>query len=403
MGEQIIPFGKMGVRLGLWATPEPRYEGDMQLNSMVSMSMFASILKRYLQNYDLPYKWFYGYVDDPSFRKRFDITVRALKAVKAMANARVGWVGGVSPGFYNMIFDERKLEKNLGGARVFEHELSEVVAMAREIEEAEAEAVANEAASAAAEIQVTTVQMVKVSRLYLALKKLAAEHNYTALAVECWPKFQSQFEVAPCMAYSWLGSEDGMAVACEGDVQGALSMQLLNELTQAKGSATLLDMAALDPDSGTAMMWHCGVSPRHFANKNGIKWVKHSTLGRKSENGGYGVAGDLVFAPQQTTMAYIGDSARSLLVLGSRVVERDVKGMDGTRGWFTEFQLNCLPIDLWDLVNTVTVRGLEHHFAVGQGDVTEELMEVAAWMKMTLIEKIPYRNYLQIEVDDKGM
>ena len=39
-----------------------------------------------------------------------------------------------------------------------------------------------------------------------------------------------------------------------------------------------------------------------------------------------------------------------------------------------------------DLVNTMTVRGHEHHFAVGQGDVTDELMEFAAWKGMRLIE-----------------
>ncbi len=193
----------------------------MQLNSLVSMTMYASILKRYLHNYDLPYKWFYGHVEDGRFRARFKITVQALKAVKAMSQARVGWVGGLSPGFYDMIFDERQLEKNLGGARVFEHELAEVVAMARQIDEKDAVAVAKQASSVAAEVRVAEASMVKSSRLYLALKALAVKNNYSALAVQCWPQFQAQYGAAPYMAYSWLGSEDGLAVACEGDVLGA--------------------------------------------------------------------------------------------------------------------------------------------------------------------------------------
>ncbi|MFZ0548790.1 MAG: hypothetical protein WAM60_25290, partial [Candidatus Promineifilaceae bacterium] len=198
-------------------------------------------------------------------------------------------------------------------------------------------------------------------------------------------------------AYSWLGSEDGMAVACEGDVLGALSMQLLNELSGAKGSSTLLDMTALDPESGTMLMWHCGVSPRHFANSDGIRWVDHTTLGRKSDTGPFGVAGDQVFGAQETTVSYIGDSGDTLLVLGSHIVEREAKGFDGTRGWFTKFELNQEPIELMDLINTLTVRGHEHHYAVGQGDVTTELLEVAAWLKMRTIDKIPYRDYLQLE------
>ena len=46
---------------------------------------------------------------------------------------------------------------------------------------------------------------------------------------------------------------------------------------------------------------------------------------------------------------------------------------------------------------TGTVRGHEHHYAVGQGNVTHELMEFAAWKKIRLIEKVPYADYVQIE------
>ena len=123
-------------------------------------------------------------------------------------------------------------------------------------------------------------------------------------------------------------------------------------------------VAALDPDSGTALMWHCGVTPRHFADKNGIRWVDHTTLGRKQEGVHFGVAGDLVFVPQQTTITYVSEDGASLLALGASVVERQNKGYDGTRGWFASFELNQESITLTDLVNTLTVRGHEHHYAV---------------------------------------
>lgn len=397
MGEQLVPLSKVAPRMGLWATPDPRQEGEIRIHSVVSMSQYASILKRYLRHYDVPFKWFYGHVEEERFRHRLGITIRALKAIKALSQARVGWVGGLSPGFYDMIFDERKLEHRLEGARVFPHDMAEIVSLAKEVGQDEALAIAGDATAAASEVKVTSEAMMRVSRVYLALKELAARHNYSALAVECWPKMQAMYGVAPCMAYSWLGSEDGMAVSCEGDVMGALSMQLLNELTQAPGSSTLLDMTALDPETGAMLMWHCGVSPRHFANEDGIRWVNHVTLGRKADDGPYGVAGDQVFAAQETTVTYIGDSGDTLLVLRSQIEEREASGFDGTRGWFSRFELNQESVDLWDLINTLTVRGHEHHYAVGQGDVTNELLEIAAWLRMRLIERVPYRDYLQLE------
>ena len=79
------------------------------------------------------------------------------------------------------------------------------------------------------------------------------------------------------------------------------------------------------------------------------------------------------------------------------MVERDVKGFDGTRGWFTQFELNQEPIDTWELMNTLVVRGQEHHYTIGQGNMTNELLECAAWWNMKLVEKVPYKDYLQLE------
>jgi len=173
-------------------------------------------------------------------------------------------------------------------------------------------------------------------------------------------------------------------------------MLLLNLLTGASGSSTLLDLAAIDPATGTALMWHCGVTPRHWANQDGVRWEDHRTLGRKSTTR-YGVAANLVFAPQPTTITYIGDNVERLLVVTSDVVERETPGFEGTRGWFSRFRLNGEPITLEDLVNTLLVRGHEHHFAVGQGDVGNELLEVAAWLRLRTLDPVPYRDYLQVE------
>ncbi|MEM7797705.1 MAG: hypothetical protein AAF633_00830 [Chloroflexota bacterium] len=394
-GEQILTLAEAAPYLGLWATPDPKWSGDIQLHSLVSMQHYASILKRYVKEKEIPFKWFYGHVEDARFQKRLSVTIKALKAIKRLSSAKIGWVGGISPGFYNVQIDERKLKGRMG-TRVYGHELAEIVALAEAMNTREVNAIVSDMRAGASAVRTSDERMTKGGRIYLALKQLAAEHGYDALSVQCWAKFQELYGMAPCMSYSWLGSEDGLAVACEGDVPGAISMLLLNTLTDQPGSSTLLDLAAINPDTNSILMWHCGVSPRHFANENGIVWVDHVTLGRKSDVS-YGVAGDQIFAPQDTTITYIGDDASKLLVLGSRIVERDEPGFDGTRGWFSQFELNQEAIDMWDLVNTLMVRGQEHHFAVGQGNVTTELLECAAWWRMDLIEKVPYRDYLQVE------
>jgi len=393
-GELALPLVAAAPRIGLWGTPDPHQEGEIKLHSLVSVNHYASILTRYLRNDAPPYKWFFGHVEEPEFVERFAITARALRAIKRMSTASIGWIGGNSPGFLNMNFEETKVRSRFG-TRVIAHEFAELAELTNAADPVEAKAVVAQLTSAAAEVLAGADGMERGAKLYLALKELATANSHSALAVQCWPKFQEVLGVAPCMAYSWMGSEDDFAVSCEGDVPGALTMLLLNELSDLPGSSTLLDMTALDPERGAMLMWHCGVSPRHFANDDGITWIDHPTLGRKSPET-YGVAGDQVFAPQETTISYIGDNASEMLVVRARIEEHPAKGFDGTRGWFGGFELNGEPIDLAELVNTLVVRGHEHHYAVAQGDLSNELLEVAAWLNMRTVEPSAPAPYVQL-------
>ena len=181
MGEQLLPLVKAAPRLGLWATPDPEQEGEIKLHSVVSMSHFASILKRYLKHEDIPFKWFYGHVETEQFRDRFDVTIRALTAVKNIERSRIGWIGNLSPGFNDMIFDERLLRSRLGIA-VLPHELAELVQRAKAYDPQPVSATIKEIKSAASAITVSEDSAFdRVTRLYLAMRDMASEFDYDAL------------------------------------------------------------------------------------------------------------------------------------------------------------------------------------------------------------------------------
>ena len=398
IGDQLIPLIDCAPRLGIWSLPDPSLDGEVQLHSLVALQEHASILKRTLRTGNIPFKWFYDHVDSPIFLRRFGITIRALQGLLRLENSKIGSIGGVSPGFYNLEVDQEKILERVG-VSLFDHDMEELVSIAEQMDERTVITQANIMRNAAVEVTVSNAETFsRVTRVYLALKYLVKEHSYDALAVQCWSRIQELYGIVPCMAYSWLGSDDNFAVSCEGDVQGAISMLLLNELSDSNQSSTLLDLAAFDPNSPYLMMFHCGVTPRHFADENGIRWVDHVTLGRFSDEAPVGVAGDLVFAPQPaTTLTYLGDNCSQILIARASIVSHENSGFDGTRGWFADFELNKEPISNWDLFNSLIINGHEHHFAVGIGDVTDELMELACWKRLRLIKNIPYRDYLQSE------
>jgi len=101
-GEQLYPLLDVAPRVGLWSVPDPSFDGPVQLSSLVSMSHFASLIKTVVKDRDIPYKWFYGNPDSERFRERFAVTARALRAVVGLEQSRIGWIGGISPGFDGM-------------------------------------------------------------------------------------------------------------------------------------------------------------------------------------------------------------------------------------------------------------------------------------------------------------
>ena len=395
-GDQLYPLCEITKNIGLWAVPDPQKEGGVRLHSLVSTTHFLGIMKKNLKQKKIKTKWFYNFANTKEFQNKFLITLRSLIATKKIHQSKIGWIGGISPGFDNMMIDKNELNKNIG-VTVEELTIKDIVNIAEKFDQEKINNEIQKIKNAASSISVSDENSFnKVTRVYFALKKVREENNWDALAVQCWSDFQNLYGIAPCMAYSWMGSEDGIAVSCEGDVQGACSMLLLNYLSGLEQSSTLLDLATFDEKSDAILMWHCGVTPRHFANKDGIKWVDHSTLGRKTSES-YGVAGDQVFAPQETTTTYLSNNGKQILVLNSTIFEHTNKGFDGTRGWFNEIYLNKNKISSKELVNIINIIGHEHHFAVGQGNFSSELIEFASWNSISLVKNIPMVDYLRPE------
>ena len=93
-----------------------------------------------------------------------------------------------------MNFEETKIRSRFG-TRVVAHEFAELAELTKSVDEHEAEQVMADLTAAAANVTAGTDGMKRGARLYVALKDLVASNGYSALAVQCWPKFQEQLGV----------------------------------------------------------------------------------------------------------------------------------------------------------------------------------------------------------------
>jgi L-fucose isomerase-like protein len=393
MADALLPFADTGIPLGIWATPEPGDSGDMQLNSFVTASIFTSTLRRYYSE-PQPFKWFYGHVEEPSFRRRLEVTVRALKGRKALALSRVAWIGGLAPGFENLRFDQRDIHHRLGGARVIPRELRAVVDLARQVSDGEAQRVAREMVDAARAVNVPAEFVERNARLYLALREMCAADGANAVALQDWPDMQDVYEISPLLALCWLAERDGIPSAHEGDVLGALTMRMLGGI--AGRPTTIMDIAVVDTDREVGLLWHCGGSPHSLADGDGVTYEYHSTLGRKQTVGPWGAVVNQTLAPGACTIAYLSDDVEALWSIAAEVFpDPERPGFDGDRGWIRGFRHDNADVPARDLLETLMTTGQEHHHGFVHGDVTEELAELGAWLHLRDVKPVHYRDAMQ--------
>lgn len=386
-------------KVGIWSIPETK-KGPVMFNSFCSNNMYQGINDKYLKEYGIKSKWFYGFADDPVFKKRLSVTVKALQAIKKLKNSRVALIGGFAPGFYDLYFDERSVFSKLDGIYINRlHEYDEIIRRADKVTDADVKPYLDALDSQGIKATETAAKLRAFSiKIYLAYRRLIDENGYDAVAVSCWPKFQDDYKYSVCSVIGML-NDDKIAAACEGDLMSAVSMLALQEMSGE--STTLMDFAAFDEKDESVLLWHCGPSSTAFCRKNGYS-LGENYSGMAHEKGkicGTGVVRDMVFdAGKASVFRFSGDMESYINVTGK--FAGDTKESNcGSRGWMRELKLNGKEIGALDFTNTILSSGFEHHYPVAWGDFSDEIAEMNKWLGIRPITKISYENYLQDSED----
>ncbi len=400
--------------VGIWSIPETT-KGPVMFNSFCSNNMYQGINDKYLRDYKIKSKWFFGMAGDERFKKRLFVTVKALGAIKKLKNSRVALIGGFAPGFYDLYFDERSVFSKLDGIYINRlHEYDEVIKRAEKITDndmktymKELDKVANADMSPYAdELKKSGLKMANNSfelrpfsvKMYLAYKQLVEEFGYDALAISCWPKFQDDFKYSVCSTIGML-NDDKVVAACEGDLMSAISMIVLQDMSEE--STTLMDFSAFDETDESILLWHCGPSSKKFCENNGYK-ISHNFSGMAHEKGlvcGTGIVRDMEFDPGKASVFRFSGDMESYINVTGDFVGNTKQSNCGSRGWFKNLKLNGKPIGALDFTNTILSGGFEHHYPVALGDWSDEIAEMNKWLGIKPVKKISYENYLQTSED----
>ncbi len=104
-----------------------------------------------------------------------------------------------------------------------------------------------------------------LAALQLVIRRWAHAEQLSAVCIQCWDALQKALGVFPCFVNSEL-TDEGLPVACETDVMGAVSAVMLQAAVRGATPAFLADLTVRHPDNPNAeLLWHCGNFPYSLA------------------------------------------------------------------------------------------------------------------------------------------
>jgi len=231
IGDNVYELMKTRARLGLWAVEEPRDEGPMPLASFVNLCQNMGIARQMFKGSPKKVKWFFGPLEGPLFQPRFEITVKALLAIKNLQNARVAQIGKLADGHINHTVDNRDLYRRLGVDVSRDYEVEDLMALGEKIGEREVRAELDNLDKLCRRQRIGADKVEYSVRLFLAVKKLAEENLWSGVAFSCWPKLMPLKGMSGCLVNALLNNLK-IPGGCEADVVGTVSMLVLKLLTK---------------------------------------------------------------------------------------------------------------------------------------------------------------------------
>lgn len=395
IGNCAIPFGSMNCPIGIWAMPECSMTGILPMNAFCGSMILSGMLGKYFAEKKIKFKWFYGYTDNPLFRDRFEVTLKALRAMAALEETRIAAIGPVVDGFDYMVVNEADIESRYG-AHI--ERLCTVEGIIRRAEKMPEEKVKNEVTQilneGACSKNVSPLALERFARLYLAFLEFAEEGNYNVLSISCWRTLQEVYGMVPCGAVSRLNNH-GLIAACEGDIDGAVGM-IVDRAFNGGAPASMVDLVSIDENDQSLNIWHCGPAPKCMANPKGITWDHHFNMGeyRNGQWCGCGVVADLQFRSGEITLNRISSNSNEMIVFTAEVFEKET--YQGSSGWIRNFKMQGEAMEIRELLSTIYNYRVDHHMSFGYGNNEDAFLEFANWKGIKTAGKSTYHNYMEL-------
>lgn len=224
--------------------------------------LFAT--SKVLQRYRVPFSYIINSrINDNVFKKGFLNFIRAANVVKFSANIRIGQISARPQSFYSIIVNENELLERFG-IEIIPFNLDTIVRQVNENlkhKKSEIKELVAQIKQIADFSGIPAEATERIAALKYALTNTVKEFNLQSLAVQCWDELQFQLGICSCFVNALI-TEEGIPVACESDIHGAISSLMLQAAGMFKEPTFFSDLTIRHPENDNAeLLWHCGAFP----------------------------------------------------------------------------------------------------------------------------------------------
>ncbi|MGI9402649.1 MAG: L-fucose/L-arabinose isomerase family protein [Rhizobiaceae bacterium] len=372
----------------IWSVPEPRLGGRLRLNSFCGLNLASHALG--LRGREFSYLHADPVSGDVSSKllKLLDgknsvqpvypvatnigVGADAMAVASSLQGTRIGRIGEHPEGFDTCAYNSDEL-RSFAGIEVEELGLDDLFERAKLVNSQTVNETREKASLELDEINdVDQEQLDKSLRLKSALEAIRQDGKHDAFAIRCWPETFTEYGGAVCGPVSMMG-EARIPCACEADVYGALTQIVLQRTAHAP--VFLTDLVDVDIDDDTAIVWHCGQAPVSMAGSD------EKPIATVHSNRKMPLLYEFALKPGRVTFIRISQ-ARGVrfMVIGTGEMLARPKAFTGTSGT-VRFDNGSDA-----LLENLIAAGIEHHMALAYGDHADELRQVAAALKLPVLE-----------------
>ncbi|MHA1341825.1 MAG: hypothetical protein ACTSRZ_06465 [Promethearchaeota archaeon] len=324
---------------------------DINSGSMCGAQQFNAVLKELEKNSIFIYK------DREESILKMEKYIYAVSIAKRLKRLRIGIIGNRTQGMSEVICDELSL-KEIFGVRIISIRHEQFKEKASSIKINENDEKLNFIKENFNKINVDAQHLNKSLQNYYALKDIVKDFELEAVTVDCYPDYMGSF----CLGFSFLSSEY-VACACEGDINSALLMWVIQNLT--KFPTHHIDPLYVYEEDNSLIGSHCGSGSILLADQLEMVELGPVRLAHK------GVCVLFPSKPGIITMAnFIGrkKTYRMAIITAEAIKTR------------MEFPGNPIkikfPFSIQKFLDLVEIGGFGHHWVVGYGDIAEELLRI---------------------------